>query len=109
MMFSSCVGKMRELKLSTNEVVFSSEASSYVVTSDVELYICGFEGDEISSYENGNYYTGSWLRVTNNGTSILIEVKENSSDESRSAKVELQERLHSNRIASIDVIQQGQD
>ena len=39
LLMCSCIGKMEDLSLSTDSVIFTAEESSYVVTSEVELEI----------------------------------------------------------------------
>lgn len=110
LLLASCVGKMKDLKLSEDEVVFPSEASSCVVTADVEMSIDLVNEDNASLdiySDNMEKYEGNWITVTNYGTAILIEAAENTSAAPRSATIALRAYKDANMAGKIEVIQQG--
>ncbi len=47
-LLSACMGKIRNIKLSAEDVIFTSEASSYIVSSDVEINIVSVNEDNSS-------------------------------------------------------------
>ena len=109
----SCVGKMEDLILSTNSVTFTSEESSYVVTSKVELEIEivneNNSSQNVPSTDNSlPTYEGSWMTVTNYGNDILIEVSENNSEEIRSAAISLRNKTNPNNAGQINITQEAQ-
>ena len=108
LLFFSCVGKIEDIKLSTNNIVFTPEESSYVVTSDIELVIDvvnenDSSRDVPSTDDSRPRYEGEWITVTDYGTAILIEVSENKSEEIRYALISLR---NGNNIGQINITQQ---
>ena len=110
LLMCSCIGKMEDLSLSTDSVIFTAEESSYVVTSEVELEI------EIVNENNSSQdipfsdsshpkYEGSWMTATNYGTAILIEVSENNSEENRYASISLRNKTNPNTAGVINITQ----
>lgn len=110
LLFFSCVGKIEDINLSTNNIVFTPEESSYVVTSDIELVIDivnenDSSRDVPSTDDSRPRYEGEWITVTNYGTAILIEVSENKSEEIRYALISLR---NGNNIGQINITQEAQ-
>ncbi len=95
------MGKIRNIKLSAEDVIFTSEASSYIVSVNEDnssFYV-------IPSDKSNLKYVGNWITVTNNGNSILIEVTENTSGKTRTASICLMGKSDANRAGDIKVTQ----
>ena len=109
-LLSACMGKIRNIKLSAEDVIFTSEASSYIVSSDVEINIVSVNEDNssfyvIPSYKSNLKYVDNWITVTINCNSILIEVTENTSGKTRTASICLMGKSDANRAGDIKVTQ----
>ncbi|MCM1177883.1 MAG: hypothetical protein NC308_01020 [Clostridium sp.] len=106
-----CIGKIKSMGFSKSEIVFSDEASSDIVYSDVPAALDVLKEDDTPDYgfpseENRTHVEGNWVTVTiANENQISVQVSENVSGQTRTAVVSFRGRQNPNYIDSIHIIQ----